>query len=140
MGRWRCCLRGRWWGLWRMPRMRCMMGLCGSGGGVGGGRMRGGGFVGGGGGGGGVGGGREVVGTLEDAEDAVHDGFVRFWRRRGRAKDAAGLFYACVRTAAMDQRRGKVRRVKREEGRMQEAGWFEDARRVGEAASLCEEV
>src|SRR6185436_5602425 len=57
---------------------------------------------------------RQLTASREDAEDALHEGFVRFWRRRGAARDAVALFYACVRSAALDGRRRDKRRRKRE--------------------------
>jgi RNA polymerase sigma-70 factor (ECF subfamily) len=45
-----------------------------------------------------------------DAEDAVQDGFVRFWKSRQRARDATAYLFACVRSAAMDVSRGRRRR------------------------------
>lgn len=78
---------------------------------------------------------RQITGTLQDAEDALHDGFMRFWRQRSRARDEAGLFFACVRTAALDLQRAARRRVRREESL---AGpWFD---LPDDAASRTEEV
>ena len=52
-----------------------------------------------------------------DAEDAVQNGFVRFWRTRSRSpvRDDAAYLFACVRTAALDLSRAGRRR-KRHEG------------------------
>ncbi len=61
---------------------------------------------------------RQITRNYQDAEDAVHDGFLRFWRWRGgggAAREAAGVFFAAVRSAALDQRRGAGRRRRREE-------------------------
>jgi len=52
---------------------------------------------------------RQWAGDTADAEDAVQDGFVRFWRARERARDA-GYLYACVRSAAIDLARSRRRR------------------------------
>ena len=57
---------------------------------------------------------RQYCASRSDAEDAVQDGFVRFWRSRARAKDATAYLFACVRSAAMDLSRGSRRRVRRE--------------------------
>lgn len=47
-----------------------------------------------------------------DAEDAVQDGFVRFWRNRSRFRDPVPYLYACVRSAAIDLSRTNARRKK----------------------------
>lgn len=52
---------------------------------------------------------RQWVGNAADAEDAVQEGFVRFWRARERARDA-GYLYRCVRSAAVDLARSHRRR------------------------------
>jgi RNA polymerase sigma-70 factor, ECF subfamily len=57
---------------------------------------------------------RQLTGTLADAEDAVHDGFLRFWTHAGASPDAPALFFASVRSAALDLRRRNVRRQRRE--------------------------
>src|SRR5690349_13750436 len=57
---------------------------------------------------------RQWSATRADAEDAVQDGFVRFWRTPTRARDEVAFLYACVRTAAMDLGRGQRRRELRE--------------------------
>jgi RNA polymerase sigma factor (sigma-70 family) len=49
-----------------------------------------------------------------DAEDAVQDGFVRFWRNRDLADDKPSYLYACVRSAALDHLRSESRRRMRE--------------------------
>ena len=48
------------------------------------------------------------------AEDAVQDGFVRFWKTRDRADDRLAYLYACVRSAAFDLARSANRRDRRE--------------------------
>lgn len=50
-----------------------------------------------------------------EAEDIVQDAFVRFWPKRISARNARAYLYACVRTAAMDRRRGATRRQRREQ-------------------------
>jgi RNA polymerase sigma-70 factor (ECF subfamily) len=50
-----------------------------------------------------------------DAEDAVQEGFIHFWRARRGARDELAYLYSCVRTAAMDLARSGRRRRKREE-------------------------
>ena len=58
---------------------------------------------------------RQWSATRADAEDAVQDGFVRFWRTRETARDLLPYLYTCVRSAAMDLGRGQRRRVRREQ-------------------------
>jgi len=58
---------------------------------------------------------RQFARTLADAEDAVQEGFVRFWRSRAQAEDDRAYLYACVRSAALDQARGGRRRELREQ-------------------------
>ena len=48
---------------------------------------------------------RQYLRTPEEAEDAVQEGFIRFWKRKERAEDATAYLFACVRTAALDLRR-----------------------------------
>jgi RNA polymerase sigma-70 factor (ECF subfamily) len=50
-----------------------------------------------------------------EAEDVVQDAFVRFWPKRASARNAGAYLYSCVRSAAMDRRRGEARRRRREE-------------------------
>jgi RNA polymerase sigma-70 factor (ECF subfamily) len=57
---------------------------------------------------------RQFAASAEDAEDALHDGFLRFWPRRQQARDPLAFFYACVRSAALDRRRRDTRRHKRD--------------------------
>jgi RNA polymerase sigma-70 factor (ECF subfamily) len=57
---------------------------------------------------------RQWTSGRADAEDAVQDGFVRFWKTRSRARDELAYLYACVRSAAMDQGRGRRRRAAHE--------------------------
>lgn len=58
---------------------------------------------------------RQWVPSRADAEDAVQDGFLRFWRSHENADDPAAYLYACVRSAALDFARGGRRRVRREQ-------------------------
>ncbi len=57
---------------------------------------------------------RQLTHSAADAEDALQDGFVRFWPRRRSARDAVALFFACVRSAALDRKRAENRRQRRE--------------------------
>jgi len=52
---------------------------------------------------------RQWVTTSSDAEDAVQEGFIRFWRARERTNNDVGYLYACVRTAAIDLSRTRSR-------------------------------
>jgi RNA polymerase sigma-70 factor (ECF subfamily) len=52
--------------------------------------------------------------TQLDAEDALQNGFVNFWKARSQARDEVAYLYSCVRRAAMDLGRGERRRVKRQ--------------------------
>ena len=51
---------------------------------------------------------------VADAEDAVQEGFVRFWKARGRSRDDLAYLYACVRTAAIDAARAEAARKRRD--------------------------
>lgn len=57
---------------------------------------------------------RQYVRSLADAEDALQDAFVRFWRKRQRARAPVAYLYTCVRNAALDLRRTNQRRQQRE--------------------------
>jgi len=50
-----------------------------------------------------------------EAEDIVQDAFMRFWPKRVSVRNARAYLYACVRTAAMDRRRGAARRQRRQQ-------------------------
>lgn len=59
---------------------------------------------------------RQIAPCIADAEDAVQEGFVRFWRKGGlRASENQGLLFAAVRSAALDHLRRESRRRKREQ-------------------------
>ena len=55
---------------------------------------------------------RQWTSSVADAQDAVQDGFIRFWLARSRARDSVAYLYACVRSAAMDVARANRRREK----------------------------
>ena len=58
---------------------------------------------------------RQWSATRADAEDAVQNGFLKFWRTKDAAREALPYLYACVRTAAMDFGRGERRRDRYEQ-------------------------
>ena len=58
---------------------------------------------------------RQWADSHAEAEDIVQDAFVRFWPKRRSARNAHAYLYACVRSAAMNRRRGEARRRRREQ-------------------------
>ena len=54
---------------------------------------------------------RQYLRTREEAEDAVQEGFIRFWKRKERADDRTAYLFACVRSAAFDLRRASLSRA-----------------------------
>jgi len=58
---------------------------------------------------------RQFVDSHADAEEAVQDGFIRFWKIRDSAIDPIALLHSCVKRAAMDVTRGDNRRLRREQ-------------------------
>jgi RNA polymerase sigma-70 factor (ECF subfamily) len=57
---------------------------------------------------------QQMVHSRAAAEDAVQDGFVRFWRHRHEAVDPVAYLYTCVKRSALDLIRGERRRHERE--------------------------
>jgi RNA polymerase sigma-70 factor (ECF subfamily) len=57
---------------------------------------------------------RQHCHSAAHAQDAVQDGFLRFWKSRERAIDATAYAFACVRSAAIDLSRGRRRRDRHE--------------------------
>ncbi len=57
---------------------------------------------------------RQFHASPQDAEDAVQDGFIRFWKSRNKANDPTAYLFASVRSAAIDLRRSRQSRRKRE--------------------------
>jgi len=57
---------------------------------------------------------RQWAGARADAEDAVQEGFLRYWNSRGVATHSVAYLYRCVRSCALDLRRSTRRRSDRE--------------------------
>ena len=58
---------------------------------------------------------RQWLRSPDDAEDAVQEAFVRFWKPHKRTRNSVAYLYACVRAAAIDLSRADVSRRRREE-------------------------
>jgi RNA polymerase sigma-70 factor (ECF subfamily) len=71
---------------------------------------------------------RQWVSSRADAEDAVQEAFVRFWRSRQGVADPAAYLYACVKHCIFDRQREKKRQLQREEAvaRFEGESWFSD--------------
>jgi RNA polymerase sigma-70 factor, ECF subfamily len=85
---------------------------------------------------------RQRVASRADAEDVVQDAFVRFWRSRHRADDPVAYLYACVRSCALDWRRSRARRTRREHvaARPESEAWFEGPPEQDERRAAIEAV
>lgn len=82
---------------------------------------------------------RQWSSSHADAEDAVQNGFLKFWKNRRRGRDQVGYFYACVRSAAMDMGRAQRRRRSRElAGRSAEPSAFQPQPQRAERAAQIE--
>lgn len=84
---------------------------------------------------------RQLTPCSADAEDTVQEGFLRFWRHRLTSRDPVAMLYTCIRSAALDGRRGERRRKRREASVVAERRAFFDeggcngeTREVAEAA------
>jgi RNA polymerase sigma-70 factor (ECF subfamily) len=74
---------------------------------------------------------RQWLPSLSDAEDAVQEAFIRFWRKHnGFHISNQGLLFAAVRSAALDHLRRENRRVRREQ-----AAFFDGGAALGMEAS-----
>ena len=61
---------------------------------------------------------RQYLATTEEAQDALQEGFVKFWRSRAQARDLTAYLFTCVRSAALDLRRAREARRARERAAM----------------------
>jgi RNA polymerase sigma-70 factor (ECF subfamily) len=59
---------------------------------------------------------RQMTPSVADAEDALQEGFIRFWKRRDQVNNSTAYLFSCVRTAALDRQKLARRRQHREEG------------------------
>lgn len=76
---------------------------------------------------------RQWVCCHADAEDVFHTAFVRFWRQRDRVRDPVPFLYACVRSAAINWRRERGRRERRERAVGREPLFATDQDRLAKA-------
>src|SRR5579859_1186834 len=86
---------------------------------------------------------RQWAADQSEAQDIVQEAFLRFWRQRARAADAAAYLYACVRNCGADLRRGGARRQAREESAARPerlADWFTSAPQRAERNARIERV
>lgn len=58
---------------------------------------------------------RHWLPSRADAEDAVQEAFIRFWRARERIDEPVAYLYACVKHCALDAVRVRQRRQRREQ-------------------------
>lgn len=86
---------------------------------------------------------RQYVSDPSEAEDVLQEAFVRFWRVRRRVSDPAAFLYASVKGVALDGRRSRDRRLRRERAtaRSESAPWFartpeDDERRASVETAL----
>jgi RNA polymerase sigma-70 factor (ECF subfamily) len=66
---------------------------------------------------------RQWLPSVADAEDAVQEAFIRFWRKhRVFQMENQGLLFAAVRSAALDHLRRESRRLRREQAAFFDGG------------------
>ena len=71
---------------------------------------------------------RQWTGSHADAEDVGQEAFIRYWRvGRHRADDPRAYLFASVKRAALDARRGQIRRELRESKASRRASTTESA-------------
>jgi RNA polymerase sigma-70 factor, ECF subfamily len=58
---------------------------------------------------------RQLMFDRQEAEDAVQEAFVRFWRSRHHVADPVAYLYTCIRRCALESQRKARRRARREE-------------------------
>jgi RNA polymerase sigma-70 factor (ECF subfamily) len=63
---------------------------------------------------------RQYLRGPQEAEDAVQEGFIKFWKRRKNAQEPVGYLFSCVRSAALDSQRAEAVR-RRHQGKLAEA-------------------
>jgi RNA polymerase sigma-70 factor (ECF subfamily) len=81
---------------------------------------------------------RQWLPSVADAEDAVQEAFIRFWRKhRVFQTENQGLLFAAVRSAALDHLRRENRRLRREQTAFFDGG---AALNMAAAGSLFEPV
>ena len=66
---------------------------------------------------------RQWLPSVSDAEDAVQEAFIRFWRKHQSVPASnQGLLFAAVRSAALDHLRSENRRLRREQAAFFDGG------------------
>jgi RNA polymerase sigma-70 factor (ECF subfamily) len=85
---------------------------------------------------------RQWVPARADAEDVVQEAFIRFWRSWHRVSDPAAYLYASVKHVALDWRRNRDRRSRREQAtaRHEAATLFDGPIEQGERRAAIEEA
>jgi len=83
---------------------------------------------------------RQILRDPALAEDAVQDGFLRFWPRRRTARDPLPLLYAAVRSAALDLLRSRRRRAVREQAAVRREAWFDTTVEQSARAALVQQA
>ncbi len=81
---------------------------------------------------------RQWSASSVDADDALQNGFLKFWKSRRSARDEVAYLYACVRSAAMDLGRGERRRTAHERRANEPQPMFEHVAERGERDAAIE--